>query len=102
MLCLLTKILFSIKNVNLRLAVPGPAQLVRRHGGLESGQPVFGVVEAGDGLIQGVGGVVLQKLLEAAESPAGGGEQLRSVRRLVADGALHKGVQPPGSPLAVI
>ena len=58
-------------------------------------------MEAGDGLVEGVGGVVRQQALEPAKSPAGGGKELGGVRRLVADGALHEGIDPPGALLAV-
>ena len=79
----------------------GPAQGVGGDGVLQLGQAVLRVVEVGDGLVQGIRRVVLQQLLEPPEGPPGGGEQLRRLGGLVADGVLHEGVQPPRAPLAV-
>ena len=58
-------------------------------------------MEAGDGLVEGVGGVIPQQPLEAAEGPTGGGEQLRRLGGLVAYSALHKGEGAPHAARAV-
>ena len=57
------------------------------------GGPAQGALRFGEGHINDT---FLEQPLEPAEGPAGGGEQLLRFRRLVADGALHEGVNPPG------
>ena len=88
-------------EVDIRLAVLGPAQRIGGHGVLQVLKPVFRVMEAGDGHVEGVGGVVPQQPLEAAEGPAGGGKQLRRLGGLIAHRPLHKGEGPPYAALAV-
>ena len=85
----------------LRLYILHPAHGVRGHRCLQLGQTVLGVVEARNGLIEGIRGVVLKHPLKAAENPGGGGKQLRSLRGLEADGSLNEGVDTPGAALAV-
>ena len=55
----------------------------------------------GDGFVEGGCRVIPQQLLEPAEGTAGSGKKLRRLGRLVADGGLHKGVDPPGPPLSI-
>ena len=63
-------------------------------GGLELAQPVLGVVEVHNGLVEGFSGVVLQHALEVAEGTGGGLKQLRR-GGLEAVGAFNERHHPP-------
>ena len=58
-------------------------------------------METGNGLIQRLGRISLEETLKPAESPSGGGKQLGGLCRLITDGALHKGVGPPGAAVRI-
>ncbi len=87
-------------EVDLRPGIFGSVHNVGIQGGPELVEPVHRVVEVGDGLVEGGGGVVPQHPLELAEGPGGGLKELRR-RGLQTVGALHEGHQPPHGPVGV-
>ena len=80
--------------------VLGPAQLVGSQRGLKFGKPILGVVEVHNRFVQGSGGIALQQVLEPAEGPGGGLEQLRG-GGLEAVRIFNEGGQPPDLPVRV-
>ena len=88
-------------ELELRPDLLHPAHGVGGDGGLELGEPVLGVVELGDGIIERVRRIVAEHALELAEGPCGRRKELRGLRLLEADRALYKGVDAPGAALGV-
>ena len=81
-------------KLNFLLHLPGPSQLVRFQRRQEFGEPILGVVEVHNGLVEGLGGVVREKPLKPSKGPGGGFKQLRG-GLLEAQGIFHILGQPP-------
>ena len=88
-------VLFVIqRKADLRLRCFGSAQLIRLQRRLELCKAVLGVVKIHDGLVECMGGIILQLQLKSAK---GTGRCLKQFRRclLQAQGVFHIGHQPP-------
>ena len=82
---------------DLRLHLRGTTGTVFLHGSLEGGQAVFGIVEARDGLVQGIRRVIRQIAHEPAEGTPGLAEHRFVLRLLVGLRVADEPVHPPAA-----
>ena len=80
---------------DLLLHPGGPSHHIRLHGFPEFGEPVHGIVEIGNRLVQLLGGKIRQEILEISKGVATLFKILRAFRLVKAGRICNEGIHPP-------